>query len=125
MAATSSAASSRAATAAPPDGTTQALLNKLGRHGQRPAHVHFFVTAADHRRLTTQINIDGDAYLWDDFAFASREGLVPGVVRVSDPQELEKRDVQQPFASIDFDFRLVASTPDVPSAEVDRIRAAA
>lgn len=109
----------------PPDGSTQALLNKLGRHGQRPAHVHFFVSAPGQRRLTTQINIDGDAYLWDDFAFASREGLVPGVVRVSDPQELQKRDLRQPFASIDFDFRLVAATADAPSADVDRTRIAA
>ena len=109
----------------PPDGTTQALLDKLGRHGQRPAHIHFFVTAQGHRRLTTQINIDGDAFLWDDFAFASREGLVPGVVRVSDKQELAKRDVQQPFASIDFDFHLIADGANVPSAEVGRARAAA
>lgn len=109
----------------PPNGTTQTLLDKLGRHGQRPAHIHFFVTAAGHRRLTTQINIDGDAFLWDDFAFASREGLVPGVVRVSDTQELAKRDVQQPFASIDFDFRMVADAANVPSAEVGRTRAAA
>jgi catechol 1,2-dioxygenase len=109
----------------PPDGTTQALLDKLGRHGQRPAHVHFFVTAAGHRRLTTQINIDGDAYLWDDFAFASREGLVPAVVHVTDLQELAKRDLKQPFASIDFDFRLVADGANVPSAEVNRTRAAA
>jgi catechol 1,2-dioxygenase len=109
----------------PPDGTTQALLNKLGRHGQRPAHVHFFVTAPGHRRLTTQINIDGDAYLWDDFAFASREGLVPGVAHVTDPKELVKRDLKQPFASIDFDFRLVADGANVPDAEVGRTRAAA
>ena len=109
----------------PPDGTTQALLTKLGRHGQRPAHVHFFVTAPGHRRLTTQINIDGDAYLWDDFAFASREGLVPGVIHVTDSQELAKRDLKQPFDSIDFDFRLVNDAANVPSAEVGRIRAAA
>lgn len=109
----------------PPHGTTQALLDKLGRHGQRPAHIHFFVTAEGHRRLTTQINIDGDAYLWDDFAFASREGLVPGVVRVSDQQELARREVKQPFASIDFDFRMVADAANVPSAEVGRTRAAA
>lgn len=109
----------------PPNGTTQRLLDKLGRHGQRPAHIHFFVTADGHRRLTTQINIDGDAYLWDDFAFASREGLVPGVVRVSDSQALAKRELQKPFASIDFDFRLPADGANVPSAEVDRIRAAA
>jgi catechol 1,2-dioxygenase len=109
----------------PPDGTTQRLLNKLARHGRRPAHIHFFVSAPGHRKLTTQINIDGDAYLWDDFAFASREGLVPGVVRVTDPRELAAREVQKPFASIDFDFRLLADKPNAPTAEVERVRAAA
>lgn len=111
--------------ACPPNGTTQRLLDRLGRHGRRPAHIHFFVTAPGHRRLTTQINIDGDAYLWDDFAFASREGLVPGVARVGDAAELAKRELQKPFASIDFDFRLLADQANVPAADVDRIRAAA
>lgn len=111
----------------PPDGTTQALLTKLGRHGQRPAHVHFFVSADGHRRLTTQINIDGDAYLWDDFAFASRDGLVPELVRIEDPAQIAQRDLDKPFASIDFDFRLVSdSANDNPvSGEVERQRVAA
>jgi catechol 1,2-dioxygenase len=109
----------------PPDGSTQALLNQLGRHGNRPAHVHFFVTAPGHRKLTTQINIDGDKYLWDDFAFASREGLVPAVKRISDPAELAKRNLKKPFASIDFDINLVEEKPKAASGLVDRIRAAA
>jgi catechol 1,2-dioxygenase len=111
----------------PPNGTTQALLNKLGRHGQRPAHVHFFVGAPGHRRLTTQINIDGDAYLWDDFAFASRDGLVPELVRVDDLSQLARRELDKPFASIDFDFHLVDDgANDSPvSGEVERTRAAA
>jgi catechol 1,2-dioxygenase len=29
----------------PPEGTTQRLLDLLGRHGRRPAHIHFFVSA--------------------------------------------------------------------------------
>jgi catechol 1,2-dioxygenase len=65
----------------PPDGPTQRLVNELGRHGQRPAHIHFFVSAPGHRHLTTQINIAGDKYLYDDFAFATREGLIPKIVR--------------------------------------------
>ena len=44
----------------PPEGTTQALLNKLGRHGNRPSHVHYFVSAPGYRKLTTQFNIEGD-----------------------------------------------------------------
>jgi len=109
----------------PPDGTTQALLNLLGRHGRRPAHIHFFVSADKHRKLTTQINIDGDEYLWDDFAFASREGLVPPVTRISDPAQIDAKRLSQPFASIDFDFHMYHDTQAAPSSEVDRPRAAA
>jgi catechol 1,2-dioxygenase len=109
----------------PPDGTTQQLLNLLGRHGQRPAHIHFFVSAPDHRKLTTQINIDGDEYLWDDFAFASREGLVPPIHRIDDPQQLDRKQVDKPFASIDFDFHLYRESQVVPTSLVDRPRAAA
>lgn len=109
----------------PPDGTTQQLLDLLGRHGQRPAHIHFFVSAEGHRKLTTQINIDGDEYLWDDFAFASREGLVPPVVRIDDPKQLDAKQLSKPFASIDFDFHLYRTTEAAPNAEVDRPRAAA
>ncbi len=109
----------------PPGGSTASLLDLLGRHGQRPAHIHFFVSAPGHRKLTTQINIDGDEYLWDDFAFASREGLVPPVTRIGDPAELDARRVSAPFASIDFDFRLYRDTEAAPSTLVERPRAAA
>lgn len=109
----------------PPGGSTQRLLDLLGRHGRRPAHIHFFVTAPGHRKLTTQINIDGDEYLWDDFAFASREGLVPAVTRIDDPAELARRQLDKPFASIDFDFHLYAECAAAPADEVERRRAAA
>jgi catechol 1,2-dioxygenase len=109
----------------PPHGTTQQLLDQLGRHGQRPAHIHFFVSAAGHRKLTTQINIDGDEYLWDDFAFASREGLVPPIARIDDPAQLVAKRLDKPFASIDFDFHLYRETEAAPCAIVERARAAA
>jgi catechol 1,2-dioxygenase len=109
----------------PPGGSTATLLEQLGRHGQRPAHIHFFVSAPGQRKLTTQINIDGDEYLWDDFAFASREGLVPPVSRVEDPAAIAARGVDKPFASIDFDFRLHREVEAAPSAQVERERAAA
>jgi len=111
--------------ACPPNGTTQRLLDLLGRHGNRPAHIHFFVSAAGHRKLTTQINIDGDAYLWDDFAFASREGLVPAIRRIDAPAALAAQQLSKPFASIDFDFRLYRDSSAAPAAAVERARASA
>jgi catechol 1,2-dioxygenase len=80
----------------PPDGPTQQLLDRLGRHGKRPAHVHFFVEAPGFRKLTTQINISDDPYLHDDFAFATREGLIPELVRHTDPAEIKARGLTSP-----------------------------
>lgn len=107
----------------PPEGPTQQLLNKLGRHGRRPAHIHFFISAKGYRKLTTQINIDGDEYLWDDFAFASREGLVPKVNKITAPEQIAARNLSRPFSSIDFDFTLNQQRETVPDSAVERLRA--
>jgi len=61
----------------PPGGATDRLMKAIGRHGNRPAHVHFFVEAPGYRTLTTQINFGDDPFAADDFAFATREGLLP------------------------------------------------
>ena len=108
----------------PPDGTTNRLLKQLDRHGTRPAHIHFFVSAPGHRKLTTQINIDGDPYLWEDFAFATREGLVPPVTRIDDRTAMQAAGTDKPFAMIRFDFTLHAENTNAPQAEVARQRAA-
>ncbi|WP_027476626.1 catechol 1,2-dioxygenase [Curvibacter gracilis] len=109
----------------PPDGPTQALLNQLGRHGNRPAHIHFFVSAEGHRKLTTQINIDGDPLVFDDFAYATREGLVPALVERSDAASLQAHGLNAPFAEIVFDIRLSALVQGVDNQIVDRPRLAA
>ena len=61
----------------PPQGATDQLMQALGRHGNRPAHVHFFIEAPGYRTLTTQINFGDDPFASDDFAFGTREGLLP------------------------------------------------
>ncbi len=109
----------------PPDGPTQALLNQLGRHGNRPAHIHFFVSAEGHRKLTTQINIDGDPLVYDDFAYATREGLVPPLVERSDAQSIERNGLSGPFAEIAFDITLSALVDGVDNQIVERARLAA
>lgn len=80
--------------AVPPGGATDRLMSALGRHGRRPAHVHFFVEAPGYRTLTTQINFGDDPFAADDFAFGTREGLLP------------MPDRQRDAAHVKFDFRL-------------------
>lgn len=78
----------------PPGGASDTLMKALGRHGNRPAHVHFFIEAPGYRRLTTQINFGDDPFAADDFAFGTREGLLPVPNRQGDS------------AHIAFDFHL-------------------
>ncbi|MFG1179528.1 catechol 1,2-dioxygenase [Xanthobacter versatilis] len=111
--------------AVPPEGSTDTLLKQLGRHGHRPAHIHFFVSAPGFRKLTTQINIDGDPYLHDDFAFATRDELIPAVERNQDPDAIAEAGLNAPFARIAFDFELRSEAVALPSAEVQRPRAEA
>jgi len=108
----------------PPAGPTQALLNQVGRHGHRPAHIHFFISADQHRHLTTQINIEGDPFLHDDFAFATRDELIPALRHVDDAAQIKARGLDAPFTLIDFDFVLSPLSASVPDQVIQRQRAA-
>jgi catechol 1,2-dioxygenase len=111
--------------ACPPGSQTEKLLQAIGRHGNRPAHVHFFVSAPGYRRLTTQINIDGDTYLHDDFAFGTREDLIPRVERITDAAEIHKAGLNKPFACIHFDFAVTKEAASAPITIVTREHAEA
>jgi len=107
----------------PPHGATQQLLNMLARHGNRPAHVHFFVTSDKTRKLTTQINIEGDPLIWDDFAYATREELVPHVVEKTGGIALDlKADA---YKEIQFDIALSPLIEGKDNQLVNRPRASA
>ncbi|MBB3184909.1 catechol 1,2-dioxygenase [Halomonas fontilapidosi] len=99
----------------PPDSPTQQVLDLLGRHGQRPAHIHYFISAPGHKHLTTQINLAGDPYTFDDFAFATREELVVPANRIEDPAEIARRELDGPFSEVVFDVELAKT--DAPELQ--------
>lgn len=107
----------------PPDGPTQQLLTGIGRHGQRPAHIHFFLSAPGHRHLTTQINLAGDAYLHDDFAYATRDELIAEIHFNDDPQACTQKGVEKRYAEITFDFVLHPSHERDDEERGQRVRA--
>lgn len=109
----------------PPGSPTEKLLTALGRHGQRPAHIHLFVSAPDHRKLTTQINIEGDPLIDDDFAYATREGLVPRVIERTDDASIHANNLNGPFAEISFDMYLTALVDGVDNQINEQRRRAA
>lgn len=60
----------------PHDGPGGELLEMLGRHPMRPAHVHFLVAAAGFEPVIAQVYDATDPYLDNDAIFAVKDALV-------------------------------------------------
>ncbi len=108
----------------PPTGPTQELLNAIGRHGNRPAHIHFFVYAPKHAHLTTQINLDGDPYLHDDFAYATRDELIAYPKHVTDTAEIAEKKMDRAFYEVEYNFVLAPAKIETQHDKIARKRAA-
>jgi protocatechuate 3,4-dioxygenase beta subunit len=65
----------------PNDGPAGQLLQGLGRHPFRPAHVHFMISAPRYRKLVTHLFLKGDKYLESDAVFGVKPSLVVLPVR--------------------------------------------
>lgn len=109
----------------PPGSATNKMMTLLGRHGSRPAHIHFFVTAPGYRKLTTQINIEGDPLIFEDFAFATKEELVPKITRHSAEEAVANGYEEEPYAHSVFNFTIVKEEAIHDNGENHRTRALA
>lgn len=107
--------------AIPPNSPTSELFAALGRHGNRPAHIHFLVTAPGQRTLTTQINIPGDTFIDDDFAFATRDGLIIELEKNTAPAGYESLGIKTPFTRSRFDFVLQKAADDSEASPQARV----
>lgn len=81
----------------PDDGPVGQLLEQLGRHPNRPAHMHFIVTADGFRRTVTHTFVDGDQWLTSDAVFGVKGSLIA---------EFEKTDTGDVAWTSSFDFVL-------------------
>ena len=91
----------------PTDGPVGRMLAAAGRHGYRPAHVHFKITAAGHQPLTTHVFVKGDTYLDSDAVFATKDSLVGDFVDCTDAGEAARFGLGTPYSRLQFDFGLM------------------
>jgi protocatechuate 3,4-dioxygenase beta subunit len=83
------------------NGPVYALLNSLGRHDNRPGHIHLRITAAGHQPLITMLFMSGDPWLSDDVIGAVKPELV-----------INPRSTDEHTYEAEFDVALVpVSTP--------------
>ncbi len=84
----------------PLDGPVGTLVRAQGRHGCRPAHIHFLIGAEGYRELVTALYLGDDKYVDSDTVFG-----------VSTPLVITPRDVDpdapvKGLPSVRYDFRL-------------------
>jgi catechol 1,2-dioxygenase len=91
----------------PDDGPVGRLLAATGRHPNRPAHVHFIVTAPGHRTVTTHLFVDDSPYLDSDAVFGVKESLVREFPVVDDPARAAEVGLPNPFRTVHFDVALL------------------
>ncbi len=60
----------------PDDGPVGQMLDRLGRHPYRPAHMHFLVTSPGFQTIVTHTFVGDDPYLSDDAVFGVKQTLV-------------------------------------------------
>ncbi|NIF18231.1 intradiol ring-cleavage dioxygenase [Pantoea sp. Cy-639] len=90
----------------PHDGPVGRMLEALGRHPWRPAHLHFMIVAPGYERLITHVFRNGCAYLDSDAVFGVRSTLVADWVRHDPGLAPDGTRSPVPFYTLRYDFVL-------------------
>lgn len=93
----------------PTDGPVGDLLRASSRHGMRPAHIHFIVSADGYESLTTHVFSDGDEYLDSDAVFATKSSLIGHYTDSEDTELAARYNIPVPFSHLQFNMGLMPS----------------
>ena len=92
----------------PADGPVGKLLDDLGRHPYRPAHLHYIVSKNGYDEVTTHIFDPDDIYIDNDAVFGVKESLIADFVKVEDTARIAEFGFSGDyFWDVEFDFVLV------------------
>jgi len=90
----------------PHDGPVGRMLEALGRHPWRPAHLHFMIEAPGYETLITHIFCRGGQYLECDAVFGVRSSLLADWVRHEPGIAPDGTRMNRPYHTVHFDFVL-------------------
>jgi hydroxyquinol 1,2-dioxygenase len=90
----------------PHDGPVGRMLERLGRHPWRPAHLHFMITAPGHERLITHVFREGGEYLDSDAVFGVRSSLIADWKRHEAGHAPDGSTCPTAFYTLEHDFVL-------------------
>ena len=93
----------------PTDGPVGKMLNGMGRHPYRPAHIHAIVSAPGFEPVTTHVFVKGDAYLQSDAVFGVKNSLITEFVKRTPGEAPDGSQINKPYYETTYDFVLARS----------------
>ena len=90
----------------PYDGTVGDMLKALDRNPNRPAHLHFIVSAPGYETVVTHIFTPDCPWLKEDAVFGVKESLIADFKDVNDAKRAKQRGLPNPFKTVEWDFVL-------------------
>ncbi|GAA6019108.1 hypothetical protein JCM11491_002849 [Sporobolomyces phaffii] len=99
----------------PFDNSAGKLLTLMDRHPMRPAHIHFYVEAAGHKTLVTQIFDRESKYLDDDAVFAVKDKLVVDFVPVKAPLPRGGEFDEEVKLELEYNIALASNSEGIDS----------
>jgi hydroxyquinol 1,2-dioxygenase len=91
----------------PDDGPVGDMLRGMGRHPNRPGHIHMMVYAPGFQRLTTHLFVSDSPYLDSDAVFGVRDSLIVDFAQHPPGTAPDGRKLDKPYHSAHYDFTLV------------------
>lgn len=94
----------------PDDGPVGGMLRRMGRHPNRPGHMHTMLQATGHEKLITHIFVSDSPYIESDAVFGVRDSLIADFKsHAAGTAAPDGRVLNTAFHSARYDFRLVPS----------------
>jgi len=93
----------------PGDGPVGRMMDKMGRHLNRPGHMHMMLDAPGHEKLVTHLFVKDSPYLDSDAVFGVRNSLIVEFPKHPPGKAPDGRAMDKPFYTAKYDFRLVPS----------------
>lgn len=90
----------------PHDGPVGKMLDHLGRHPYRPAHLHYILKAEGFETLITHIFDPHDPYINSDAVFGVKQSLLADFHLVDDAARAKRYEFAGPFWEVEYDFVL-------------------
>lgn len=92
----------------PQDGPAGAMQARLGRHPNRPGHVHFKISSDGFHSVNTQLFIANGPYLDSDCVYGVKPSLIVDYVKHPPGDAPDGRVVPEPYFTVPFDFRMTS-----------------